>query len=688
MTNGDKIVRVVAEEDFIEKLTVAGPAQALAELIWNGLDAEATKISVEADNSVLGLQAIRVRDNGHGIPPQDAEELFVHLGGSWKRNANKSKNGARVLHGKEGKGRFRALALGRVAEWLVTAQNEDKKLVRYLVTVIKDNAKEFRVTPASIVDGDSKTGIEVTISEPFRQWRLDIPSIFQELNEIYMLYLKEYPGVQISFLGRQLDPTKLIEFRKSYTLPDIPDLDRTTHPVELEVFEWKPETERSLYLCNEESVPLHKIGPGIGIQAPGFNFSAYLKSTYVSQLNQRGMLELAALDSRLNEAVENAKAELRNHFRARSKEKLQGLVDEWKKEEVYPYKEEPKNPVQKVERQVFDLVAVTAATNLPDFQTQDRRNRKFQLRMLKQAIERGPEQLQTILEEVLELSQQKQEELAKLLKQTTLTSIINASVTVADRLNFLSGLEAMLFDEELKETFKERSQLHQILKDNTWVFGEEFALTVSDQSLTKVLVEHAKAKKMNVVIDEPIKRPGGRKGIIDLMLSRKIPTNTEEELSHLVVELKAPTVKAGSKESAQIKSYAFAVADDERFRGVQTKWSFWLVVNDMDAYVRQETYIKEKPEGLLWESPDPKMISKVWVKTWAQIIRDCRTRLKIFQQALDITATADAGLEYLRKTYARILLGVEPPETTPAPDQEAKSEDQAEMKQGRRAAQA
>jgi Histidine kinase-, DNA gyrase B-, and HSP90-like ATPase len=115
MTDGDKIVRVVAEEDFIEKLTVAGPTQALAELIWNGLDAEATKVSVELDNSLLGLRAIRVRDNGHGIQPQDAEEVFIHLGGSWKRSANKSKNGKRVLHGKEGKGRFRALALGRVA---------------------------------------------------------------------------------------------------------------------------------------------------------------------------------------------------------------------------------------------------------------------------------------------------------------------------------------------------------------------------------------------------------------------------------------------------------------------------------------------------------------------------------------------------------------------------------------------
>src|ERR1700740_596894 len=167
----DKILQVEAQEDFVEKLTVASPAQALAELIWKWLDAKATKVSVEVDNSPLGiLQAIRVRDNGHGIPPQEAEELFMHLGGSWKRHANKSKNGKRVLHGKEGKGRFRALALGRVAEWLVTAPNEAKQLVRYQMTVIKDSAKEFRITPASVVDDGIKAGVEVTVSEPFKQW--------------------------------------------------------------------------------------------------------------------------------------------------------------------------------------------------------------------------------------------------------------------------------------------------------------------------------------------------------------------------------------------------------------------------------------------------------------------------------------------------------------------------------------
>ena len=671
----EKICQVEAQEDFVEKLTVASPAQALAELIWNGLDAEATKVEVDVDSSDLGLASIRVRDNGHGIPPEDAEELFSHLGGSWKRRTDTSKNGKRRLHGEEGKGRFRALALGRVAEWLVTARDRTNQLARYRIIVIKDSAKQFTVSTPSLAEDGTKSGVEVTISEPYKQWRLESPNILQELNETYAIYLMEYPGVHVTFLGTRLDPTKLIQVRKTFALSSVPNGDAEPFPVELEIVEWKTETERMLYLCSEDKFPLHRIVPGI--QAPGFNFSAYLRSAYISQLHAQGTLEIGTLDSRLNDAIENAKSTLRGHFKARTKEKLKGLVEQWKAEKIYPYENDPTTTGQEVERKVFDLVAVNVATNLPDFEQQDQRNKKFQLRILKQAIERSPEELQIILDEVLGLPQQKQEELAKLLKQTTLSSIISASNMVADRLNFINGLETMLFDKELKQTFKERSQLHRILTENTWVFGEEFALTVDDQSLTEVLRAHLKVAKLKTIVNEPVRRIGGSRGVVDLMLSRRVPTNREEELSHLVVELKAPTVIAGSKESGQIKSYAFAVQSDERFRCVPTRWSFWLVVNDMDEYVKKETHVKEKPEGLLWESDDPNVPSKIWVKSWAQILHDCKTRLRIFQQALNLSADKDIALDYLRKMYERILQDSEL-----VVDSEPKIESRGDSRQG------
>ena len=340
------------------------------------------------------------------------------------------------------------------------------------------------------------------------------------MNEIYALYLTDYPGVRIAVSGANLDPATLIELRTIFTLPSIPNGDNAPHSADLSVVEWKVQTERMLYLCSEEGFPLHRIAPGI--QAPGFEFSAYLRSPYVSELHKQGTLDLAELDSRLNTSVENAKLSLRDHFKTRANEKSQSLVDQWKTEQVYPYVDEPADTVQTMERQVFEIVAVNVASSLPDFQTQDKRNRKLQLRMLRQAIESSPAELQLILGEALGLSQRKQEELARILTRTTLSAIISATKLVADRLDFLNGLEMMLFDTELKKHFKERSQLHKLIEDNTWVFGEEFALTVSDQSLTEVLRTHLKLMKREIVVDQPVKRLDGKAGIVDLMLSRRV----------------------------------------------------------------------------------------------------------------------------------------------------------------------
>jgi hypothetical protein len=81
---------------------------------------------------------------------------------------------------------------------------------------------------------------------------------------------------------------------------------------------------------------------------------------------------------------------------------------------------------------VFEIVALNVATSLPDFQSTDRTNRKFQLRILRQAIEKSPAELQLILNEVLGLPKRKQDELAKLLRRTPLSAIISAAKMVGD----------------------------------------------------------------------------------------------------------------------------------------------------------------------------------------------------------------------------------------------------------------
>lgn len=143
-----------------------------------------------------------------------------------------------------------------------------------------------------------------------------------------------------------------------------------------------------------------------------------------------------------------------------------------------------------------------------------------------------------------------------------------------------------LFVDDFKNNLKERSQLHRIIADgNCWLFGEEYSLSVSDQSLTEVLRKHKQILGEDVAIDEPVRHPSKSRGIIDLMLSRESRRHSATERQHLIVELKAPKVRIGQKEIGQIENYAIAVAEDERFRGINTKWVFWILSDDYENYV-------------------------------------------------------------------------------------------------------
>src|SRR5436309_2930885 len=108
-------VKVAIQDDFLERQTRAKPIPALAELIWNGVDADATTINVEFahDDLAGGMSKVVVYDDGDGFSRADANALFGNLGGSWKLGTRYTKRKERMIHGKEGRGRYKAFALGQ-----------------------------------------------------------------------------------------------------------------------------------------------------------------------------------------------------------------------------------------------------------------------------------------------------------------------------------------------------------------------------------------------------------------------------------------------------------------------------------------------------------------------------------------------------------------------------------------------
>lgn len=351
------------EQDHVESLAkVQTPIVAIEELVWNGLDADATQVDVRLEFGPMdGLSKISISDNGFGIPLTDCERAFAHLGGSAKSHVRMTPAG-RIPHGKSGKGRFRAFGIGNVVVW-TSRYKADGEVRQFTVRGRRNSLKSFRVAEERKVKGD-RTGVNVTISEIHSTFPSlsDPQTAADELSKRLALYLRKYPAIQVTYDGVRVDPARLEERTDNYPLV-LKDKDGVSCDAELTVIEWKRPTERLLYFCDENGFALEECSPGI--QAPGFHFTAYLKSALITDLVAEGALALKQMNPVVSSIVDAAKAVLRRHFRSRESSRAVDLVKQWKDENVYPYSSTELDPLKSVEKEVFDVCAVKVHEYLP-----------------------------------------------------------------------------------------------------------------------------------------------------------------------------------------------------------------------------------------------------------------------------------------------------------------------------------
>ncbi len=668
-------VHVVAKRDFLESLTVARPLVALAELVWNGFDAQSERVQVYLDmNKMGGLQTIRVRDYGNGIDHGRVEDLFGSLGDSWKKK--KARVNGRALHGKSGKGRFRAFALGTLVEWNTTFRGDDGKSHNYRIRGQAITLDDFDIFDPVEVNG-VVTGTEVIISNLKHEFgSLVDDSAPLELAKLFAAYLTEYPGLVLEYNGTRIDPKSAQTHLEDYHLGEVELSGGRKARVAVSVVEWNIPSDRVLHLCDASGIALHETQVGQQIRAPGFNFTGYIKADHFRELDKQNQLVLEEMHPDVVVIVQAAKNKIKEHFRRRLLQDQGQIVERWKKEQIYPYEDKiTLDPVEQAERQVFDILAVNVESYLPSFEEADTKSRKFTFRLLAQAVRENPDSVQEIIAEVLGLKKEAQDELAELLRKTPLSAIISSAKIVANRLDFLVGLESLLFDKKNKKVLLERDQLHKILEKEAWLFHEEFGLAGSEQRLEEVLKKHlAKLGKRDDGLT-PVKRPNGKRGRVDLMLQKVVQPRTGQ-YDYLIVELKRPKKKIDSEVLSQIESYAIAVASDERFRGVPATWNFVAISDELDDFAKRKANQRGWPKGKVFD--DAELNITVWVKEWAEVINDARARLGFVNKQLAYEADRDTAKTYLKKTHAKFI---------PNPNEPDKGEEDGEAKKagGRKA---
>lgn len=358
--------------DLAERAT---PIGAIEELIWNALDADATTVNVAFEVGELdGLNKITITDDGDGIRPEHVEQKFGNLGGSPKREQRIS-DGRRTYHGKRGEGRFKAFALGHTVSWQSTTIS-DLKPTTIRITSNSELIHQYKLE-YPVQTEDSRKGTVVTVADLCRDLGiLKSPQTRVTLTERLALYLSRYPDCSVWYDGARIDPNSAVIHKTNFAVKEFTFPDGDSAVVEIKLIEWKGQERNSMLLCTAEGFVLRELQPGV--PSPGHKYSVYVQSDYIERLYDCNVLELIESDGRSEPILTHVKDQIRTHYKKRKAAEARRLIEDWIKQDVYPYTKEVSGDLERREREVFDLIAINVHELSPAFKNADAKNKKFQ----------------------------------------------------------------------------------------------------------------------------------------------------------------------------------------------------------------------------------------------------------------------------------------------------------------------
>lgn len=306
-----KQIYVQAQADHIESLFKSSPLAAIEELVWNALDANAREVRVDLVTNPLGaVDAVRVTDDGIGIDARRADQFFGNLGGSWKRTFKGSGSDARLLHGRNGRGRFKAFALGTEVEWRTTTRIGDELLsYRLSGSAERPGVFELEDAPTGPAPGTEVciTNVRATVDS-----LLDAGETVQDLAARFALHLKSYPDIRIYFNGLPVTPVIVQRRTTDYRLT----LEGGA-TAKLEIIEWKRKFVGSgrLVFADPGGFRLHELPAGVR-SGVGASFTAYLVSPRFPALAAENALVMDELNPEVRQYLDAARRVLKSHFLA------------------------------------------------------------------------------------------------------------------------------------------------------------------------------------------------------------------------------------------------------------------------------------------------------------------------------------------------------------------------------------
>lgn len=597
------------------------PWQPLAELIWNGLDANATEVSVIVRrNDMGGVESISILDNGDGIDFTRPLDNFRRFNDSLKRKSHS-------MHGSKGRGRLAFHKICNRAIWFTKFENQDA-----YIEVESSHLRDIKGTTipslqqnALLSTQESGTCVELL---NFVRPIADTDSLLSQLSLEFGWHLALNSEKRILVDGFPVIPPAHTRVER------IIKVENEEFKIELLHWAQKLQSEKSYnYLLDSNGNVIFHMPSSLN-HKPGYYTSLFISSSWFDAYSSDQALsqELHTLTTTKTwkqvskSIVDFAQEHYREFLITQADEQIEEFVEQG---DFPDYKE---LSAAYSEWRLSHLKSIVRTIIISDpklFKNSNKRQRKIIIRLLDRiAVSNENDALLDVLESVLDLDQNAMQIFSDQIKKAKLNNIIKTIETLQKREMAIARISEIMRN-HFKETL-ETPDLQGIIEANTWLFGNQYeSIGAEEDTFTKIAERlRERVAGINELHAEDVEDGASLEGAnrqVDLFLVRR--TMQYDSLNKpffkcVIIEIKRPSIALNKTHLRQVDEYAAILNRHPDFNGINTKYEIVLVgrkISDADYEINSRLLdLADKNEpGLIGSGT-----IKRYVKTWKTITEE------------------------------------------------------------------
>lgn len=629
--------------------------KAICEYIWNGFDANATRVDIEfSTNDLGGITELKIKDNGDGIDRSTLDQTFGCFQDSIKK---KTFQWSSQIKGRKGKGRYSFNCFATDAIWDTIYSHNGKHLKHKLSIKAGNNHHYDDGNPEDLQTTNNPTGTTVTFFNVLLSTdHLECDEFVDYLKREFAVFLQinKAFGKSIYINNERLDFETIIGDSKTHEIKI--ETETETYNFQISFIRWKEKIKENYiaYFLDNGMYERFEKTTSLNKKDTGFHHSVCVVSDYFNNFEPNELNGEVALDGSRNQRDKifiKLSKRLKEFLLVQEKLFINEigateLITRYQKNGVIRNSKSPYDAIIVedlistvkcifcVEPRIFTNLRIDQAKTLIGF-----------LELLLQTDKR--EDVLAIVENVVKLTDDERHSLVEVLKHTELSRITKVIQMLQNRCTTISALKNAVYNKELG--MNEVDDLQILVANSFWIFGEEYNIVTEaepdfEQALNKYIEQaHSKIKGVSKSRRNKTKLDHIDKNKeMDIFAFRQ--NINSDTIENIVIELKHPNIKLGEVEVSQVKTYMDVITSAPDFNAPNMSWKFYLVGNDFDSssYIKREIQSNRQwgKSGLIQHVDENGITYEIYVKKWSELFSDFEIRHNFLLSKLEMKRNA------------------------------------------------